>query len=148
MIANRYLQRDYRRLEEGGLDTEKRLFTLEDMMVKYDGVHEEYGAVMAIHDYINLAREGNEVIVEMNLEYVPAVEHFASHKNAQVFLMVDFAITSLGHTSHIERCLACYEAEKESEKRDPAKQTANSRLEVLFGQFDAAAIRYDKRFFE
>ncbi len=39
MIANRYLQRDYRRLEEGGIEIEKRLFSLEDMMVKYEDVH-------------------------------------------------------------------------------------------------------------
>ena len=148
MIANRYLNRDYRRLEEGGIAMEKRLFTLEDMMVKYDGVHEEYGALMAIHDYINLAREGNVVSIEINLEYVPAVEHFASHKNAQIFLMVDFAVTSLGQSSHIERCLACYPAEKESEKRDQAMEIGNSRLEILYGQFDEAAIRYGKQFFK
>jgi hypothetical protein len=30
MIANRYLQRDYRRMEDAGLKVEKNLFTLED----------------------------------------------------------------------------------------------------------------------
>ena len=148
MIANRYLQRDYRRLEEGGLEMEKQLFTLEDMMVKYNGVHEEYGAVMAIHDYINLAREGNDVAIEMSLEYVPAVEHFAGHKNAQIFLMIEFAVTCLGQLSHIERCLACYQAENGSEKKSQAMETANSRLEILYGQFDEAAIKYDKQFFK
>ena len=116
MIANRYLQRDYRRLEEGGIEIEKDLFTLQAMMVKYDDTHDEYGAVMTIDDYINLAREGNDVSIEMNLEYVPAVEHFASYKNSQTFLMIDFAITSLGKTSHIERCLACYPEKREEEK--------------------------------
>ncbi len=148
MIANRYLQRDYRRLAEGGLQIEKRLFTLEDMMVKYDGAHKEYGAVMAIHDYITLAREGNAVAVDVSLEYVPAVEHFAGHKNAQIFLMVNFCITSLGQSSHIERCLACYPANMESEERQRAMETANSRLKLLYGQFDEAAIKYDKKFFE
>jgi len=148
MIANRYLQRDYRHLEEGGIEIEKQLFTLKDMMVKYDGVHKEYGAVMAIHDYINLAREGNNVSIEVNLEYVPAVEHFGGNKNAQIFLMVDFSITTLGQSSRIERCLACYPAEKENEKRDQAMEIANSRLGILFGQFDETEIRYDKHFFK
>jgi hypothetical protein len=148
IIANRYLQRDYRRLEARGLEIEKRLFTLEDMMVKFDGAHREYGAVMAIHDYINLAREGNDVSIEMRLEYVPAVEHFAGHKNAQVFLMVNFAITCLGQLSHIERCLACYQAESGIEKKNQAIKTANSRLDNLYGQFDEAAITYDKQLFK
>lgn len=147
MIANRYLQRDYRRLEEGGIEVEKRLFTLEDMMVKYEGVHEEYGTVMAIDDYINLAREGNEVSIEVSLEYVPAVEHFASHKNAQIFLMVDFAVTSLGITSHIERCLACYPEEREEEKQGRVDM-ANDRLKLLYEDFERAAIIYEKSFFK
>ena len=92
MIANRYLQRDYRRMEDAGIKVENNLFTLEAMMVKFDTTHQAYGEVMAIHDYINLAREGTDVSVDVQLEYVPAVEHFASHKNAQIFLMADFEI--------------------------------------------------------
>jgi len=147
MIANRYLQRDYRRLEEGGIAIEKRLFNLEDMMVKYEDVHAEYGAVMAIHDYINLAREGNDVSVKLSLEYVAGVEHFANYKNAQTFLMVDFAIAGLGKTSHIERCLACYEAEKEQQQKSQAINIANERLRLLYEEFDQASIKYQKRLF-
>jgi hypothetical protein len=71
---------------------------------------------MAIHDYINLAREGTDVALEIQLEYVPAVEHFASHKNAQIFLMAGFEIACLGKASHIERCLACYPERKRRRK--------------------------------
>ena len=137
MIANRYLQRDYRRMEDGGIEIEKKLFTLEDMMVKFDDAHEEYGAVMAIHDYITLAREGNDVSIEMNLEYVPAVEHFANDKKSQAFLMVDFAITSLGHTSRIERCLACYPMDREAEEKQNMVHVANERLRLLYGRIRA-----------
>ncbi len=147
MIANRYLQRDYRRLEAGGIEIEKRLFSLEDMMVKYEDIHEQYGAVMAIHDYINLAREGNQVSVKINLEYVAGVEHFANYKNAQTFLMVDFAIMSLGKTSYIERCLACYEAEKEQQEKLQGIEIANERLRLLYEEFDQASIKHQKRFF-
>jgi len=148
MIANRYLQRDYRRLQEEGGAIEERLFSLEDMMVKYEDVHEAYGAVMATHDYINLAREGNDVFVKLSLEYVPAVEHFANYKTAQIFLMVDFAITSLGKTSNIERCLGCYEAEKEKQERARKIDIANERLKVLYDEFDQVSIQYKKRFFD
>jgi len=148
MIANRYLQRDYRRLQEGGVAIAERLFTLEDMMVKYEDVHEAYGAVMAIHDYINLAREGNDVFVKLSLEYVPAVEHFANYKNAQIFLMVDFAITSLGKTSNIERCLGCYAQEGEKEEKPNMVDIANERLRLLYEEFDQASVEYEQVFFK
>ena len=148
MIANRYLQRDYRRLEEGGIEIEKRLFSLEDMMVKYEDVHETYGAVMAIHDYINLAREGNDVFVKLGLEYVPAVEHFANYKNAQIFLMVDFAVTSLGKTSNIERCLGCYAQEREKEEKQNMIDIANERLRLLYEEFEQAPVEYEQVFFK
>jgi len=147
MIANRYLQRDYRRLEDGGIPIEKRLFTLPDMLVKFDNVCQVYGSVMAIHDYINLAREGNDVSVEIKLEYVPAVEHFASHKNAQIFLMAEFGITCLGKTSHIERCLACY-PEKREEEQSEMMEIANQRLKLLYEEFERASVKYEQRFFQ
>ena len=148
MIANRYLRRDYRRLQEGGVAIEEQLFTLEDMMVKYEDVHEAYGAVMAIHDYINLAREGNDVFVKLGLEYVPAVEHFANYKNAQIFLMVDFAVTSLGKTSNIERCLGCYAQEREKEEKPEMVDIANERLRLLYEEFDQAPVEYEPVFFK
>ncbi len=148
MIANRYLQRDYRRLEEHGVEIDRRLFTVEDMMVKFDEVHGAYGNVMAIDDYIALAHEGNDVVIGVALEFVPAVEHFANELNPQMFLMVDFEVTSLGNTCHIERCLACYPREEEEEERFNKVGIANRRLEVVYEKFDQASIQYNERFFE
>jgi hypothetical protein len=147
MIANRYLQRDYRRLEECGIELEKRLFRLQDMMVQYDYLHEGYGSVMAVHDYINLAREGNHVAVTVNLEYVSAVEHFDHAKNAQTFMMADFAVECLGRTSHVERCLACYPEEKEVQEKPQKLQTANARLKLLYADFEQAGVAYTPCFF-
>jgi len=147
MIANRYLQRDYRKLTDAGVQVKKRLFTLADMVVKFDEVKEEQGPLLALHDYINIAKEGNDVAVEMALEFVPGVEHFANYKNQQVFLMVDFSIATLGKTYKYERCLACYEAEKEEQEKPQKIDIANERLKILYNEFDQASITYEKRFF-
>ena len=148
MIANRYLQRDYKKLEDVGVQVEKKLFTLEDMVIKFDSIKEEQGPLLTIHDYINIAKEGNEVAVELELEFVTGVEHFANYQNQQVFLMVDFAVTMLDKTHHYERCLACYEAEKEQQDRSQAINIANERLKLLWEEFDRASVKYEKRFFE
>ena len=147
MIANRYLQRDYKRLTDAGVQVDKRLFTLEDMVVKFDEMKEEHEPLLAIHDYINIAKEGNEVEVEMTLEFVPGVEHFANYTNKQVFLTVTFAITTLGKTHPNERCLACYEADKEQDEKPGRIDVANERLALLYDEFDQAAVKYTKRFF-
>jgi hypothetical protein len=147
MIANRYLQRDYKRLADAGVQVDMRLFTLEDMVVKFDEMKEEHGPLLALHDYIDIAREGNEVAVEMVLEFVPGVEHFANYENQQVFLMVDFSVTTLGKTHKYERCLACYEADREKQERAQKIDIANERLKILYTEFDQVSIQYKKRFF-
>jgi hypothetical protein len=61
--------------------------------------------------------------------------------------MVSFSITALGKTYPYERCLACYEAEKEAQERPQRIDIANERLAILYGEFDLASIKYEKRFF-
>ncbi len=148
MIANRHLQRDYWRLERCGIEIEKRMFTLEDMMVKFNGYHEEHGPILTINDHINIAKEGNEVFIDIIIEYVPAVEHFANHENKQTFLMVDFTVTTLGKSGRSERCLACFPTEEEKEEKQIAIGVANERLRLLYQEFDDASIIYEKYFFE
>ena len=147
MVANRYLQRDYHKLETGGIEIEKKLFTLEGMTVKFEGYTEEHSAILAIHDYINIAKEGNEVAIDMGLELVPAVEHFAHEKKEQTFLMVAFAIKSLGETGHFERCVACYPSAQKEEK-PKAVEIANDRLRLLYVEFEEAGIQYKQTFFK
>jgi len=148
MTANRYLQRDYHKLEQAEIKMEKRLFTLEEMMVKFDGYQEEHGPVLTIHDYINIAKEGNEVAVDIDLEFVPGVEHFANYDNQMIFMMVDFAVSCLGKTHHYERCLACYPMEKEKEEKQQNIEVANERLKLLYEEFDQAAVKHEKIFFD
>ena len=147
MIANRYLQKDYHKLEKAGIELERRLFTLEDMTVKFDGYQKEYDATLVIHDYINIAKEGNEVSVVVDLEYVPGVEHFVGYDNEMIFMMAGFTITCLGKTQHYERCLACFQMEREKEEKQYRIGIANERLKILYDEFDQTSITYEQRFF-
>jgi hypothetical protein len=148
MIANRYLQRDLKALQSGGIEVETRLFSLDDMVVKFEKLHEKREPALIIHDYINMTREGNEVSIEVELEYVPAVEHFAHHDHAQTFLMGNFAVAVLGRVHPCQRCFACYATEDRNKEKPLAMQVANARLEVLYLEFEQAAIGYQKRFFK
>ena len=151
MIANRYLKRDYQRLALAGIGMEDLFFSLEEMLVKYDaldlGKDPATGGMLTIHDYIRIAEEGNEVAVDVVLEVIPAVEHFAREKNEQTFLMADFSIDTLGQKSRFQRCLSCYPTAREQGEKPQAVYTANERLKLLYEAFDRADIRYAPRFF-
>jgi hypothetical protein len=147
LIANRYLQRDLLRMQQIGIDVADKLFTLNDMVVKFDTAKEERDAVLTIDDYVGIAHEGNPVKVAIDLEYVPAVEHFAHHENAQTFLTVNFVITCLGSSCHFERCLACYPTAEERQEKPPMVEVANERLKLMYRNFDGAGIKYEERFF-
>jgi hypothetical protein len=148
MIANRYLQRDYRLLTQGDIKVENRLFSLEDTVVKYEDFQETHGPVLTIHDYINIAKEGNEVSVDVGLECVPGVAYFINHKNSQIFMMGDLTVTCLGSKHLCQRCLACYSAGREQDEKEAKMKVANDRLEILYSEFDEASVGYKRRFFE
>jgi len=147
MVANRYLQKDYRKLEQAGIKIERRLFDLEDMTGKFDGYQKKYDPTLVIHDYINIAHEGNDVSIEVSLEYVPGVEHLVGYDNEMTFMMVDFTISCLGRTNRYERCLACYQTEREKEEKEYRINIANERLKILYDEFDQASIKYEKQLF-
>ena len=147
LIANRYLQRDYHRLEQAGIPIERRLFTLAEMTVKYEGCQEDREPALAIQDYVTMAREGTAVSVVPALELVPAVEHFAGQKNRTMFLMVDFAIACLGKTHRFERCLACYPIDREREEKPEKVDVANARLRLIYEAFMQVGVTCEERFF-
>lgn len=148
MIANRYLQRDYRVLRDAGIAMADKLYTLDDMVVKFDDYQEAHGPVYTIDDYVHMAEEGNAVAVETLLEYLPAVEHFSNYKNSQTFLHGTFRVSALGETHPVQRCFSCYPTEQETEEKTLAVEIANRRLDLLYQGFDAASVRYDKIFFK
>jgi hypothetical protein len=147
MIANRYLQKDYRRLKDGGIDVETKLFSLDDMVVRFQDFREEHGPTLTVDDYLHIAREGNEVAMEISLEYFPAVENFGNRKEARTFFVVNCDVTSLGATHQCQRCFACYATDREADEKPRQLRIANERLGTLFKEFDQAGIKYEKRFF-
>jgi hypothetical protein len=147
MIANRFLQRDYHRLEQSGIGIEQKLFTLEGSLVRLAALKDDPRKAMIMDDYIRIAKGGNQISVDIALEYVPAIEHFEYHQNHQTFLMADFTITAQGRTTACQRCLGCYRTEKEQEERPLQIDVANDRLSLIYKDFDQSSIGYEKRFF-
>lgn len=151
MIANRYLKKDYKKMADSKIKLEEKLFSLEDMIAKYEDVDknkdENTGGILTIHDYINIAKEGNTVEIQIELETLAAVEHFANEKNKQTYLNVDFNITTLGRSNKFQRCLGCFSTDNETEEKPIAINTANDRLKSLFNEFDNAKVKYKACFF-
>jgi len=147
MIANRYLQRDYRTLQQAGIAVEERLFTLDEMIVKFPETQGDLSPTLTIEDYIYIAGEGNRTKVQVETALVQAVEHFSNYKKTQIFLTADFRVETLGKTHLVQRCFACYPIEREAKEKTTQVQVANQRLAALYRQFDEASIEYEQRFF-
>lgn len=147
MIANRYLQRDYHRLEQSGIEIEKKLFTLEGSVVRLAVLKDDPREAMIIDDYIRMAKGGNKVSIDIDLEYVPVIEHFENHKNRQTLLLAAFTVAMQGKTATCQRCLGCYMTEKEQEEKPVQIEVANDRLSLIYREFDLSSIMHEERFF-
>ncbi len=148
LIANRYLQRDYHRLQAAGISVATTLFSLEEMVVKFDRQQADTGTAMALHDYVEVARDGHPVTVDPTLEFVSAVEHFDRFENKMIFLMADFAVTCQRRIHHVERCLACYPVDTEAEERQARIDLANARLRLFYEDIRSAGGQVNTLFFE
>lgn len=148
LIANRYLQRDYHRLEIAGIAVEKKLFTLEEMLRKFDQQKDRTDTAMALHDYVSLAKEGHAVSVGPTLELVSAVEHFDRFEKKRNFLMADFSVTCREETHHVERCLACYPIDREADERQAKIDVVDARLKLFYEELASAGGKAKKQYFE
>jgi hypothetical protein len=146
-IANRYLQRDYHALRSAGIQVEEHFFSLEEMVVKFENLKEDGPVPLSIPELIDLAAAGSRIAVQLDLEIVPAVEHFAHQKNAQTFLSGEFR-ASLDNQQYLcQRCFACYASDREDQERARAVEVANARLQLIFDQFARAGISCEQKLF-
>ncbi len=148
MIANRYLQRDYNALEQAGIEIEKKLFTLENMLAKFEEQKDEFVSTLILEDYINIAKGGEDISIDVSVEYLPAVENFANYKEKRMFFAANFNVSHLGKVHICHRCFSCYAMDKEKEEIRTAKELSNRRVAFLYEEFDKAGIKYNKVFFE
>ncbi len=147
MVANRDLQRDYRRLSRAGISINKEFFSLQDLLIRQSSGDEPCCPPVTIIDFVYIAREGNLVNVEVLLNRVAAVEHYPEESVDQVYLMADFAVIALGNTSHCQRCMASFPAEAGEDEELAMIRVANQRLTSLYTDFAQAGVNYMERFF-
>ncbi len=147
-IANRYLQRDYQALKSAGIDIEETLFSLDDMVIKFDRLKETDQTALTIPELVDLARSGKKPTLEITLEEMPAVEHFAGLDQAQTFLGGEIIARIENTTYCCHRCFACYPTEKAAEEKKRAVKVANARLELVYQAFGKAGIVHQPKFFQ
>ena len=147
MIANRYLKRDYKTLEKAGITLEENLFTLENMLARFEEKKDEVVATLILEDYIHIAKDGDKIDVEIFLEKFPAVENFANYSEKRMFFSADFRVNYLGETHICHRCFSCFAMGREGQEVETARELANRRLVSVYTEFDKAGIGYNKILF-
>ncbi len=147
LIANRYLQRDYLRLRSAGIELDDVLFTLDAMIVKFDQLEASDQTPVTIPELVDMARAGNKIAVDLVLDYLPAVEHFANQQMAQTFLSGEFTARAADTTYIAHRCFACFPTDRSTEEKPLAIKVANARLALIFQTFEHAGIPHRPDFF-
>ena len=148
MIANRYLKRDYKTLEKAGIRLQENLFSLEDMLARFEKKRGEFVNTLILEDYIHIAKDGDEIAVQVSVEKFPAVENFANRSEKRLFYAANFNVDYLEETHICHRCFSCYIADREREDAPTAMELANRRLAAIYTSFDQAGIGYNRAFFE
>jgi hypothetical protein len=146
-IANRYLQRDYRALQSGGIDVTETLFGLEDMIVKFDILTEEGPAHLSIPELTAMAKSGKSITVDIALELIPAVEHFSHTDNARTYLSGQLTAKTVDQSYHCHRCFACFDTDRDDEEKETAMRVANSRLALIYSEFKDNGILYWPKYY-
>ena len=146
-IANRYLQRDYRTLKNAGIGMDENLFTLDDMIVKFNRLEASDQPALTIPELVDMARAGEKITVDLVLDYLPAVEHFANQQNAQTFLSGDFTARVADKTFKAQRCFACFPTDRSVEEKPMAIKVANARLSLIFHAFEQVGITHRPDYF-
>jgi hypothetical protein len=146
-IANRYLQRDYQALQSAGIAVGDTLFRLDEMVVKFDRLHEQGEPAITIPELIGLAAAGVMPQVSVALAFLPAVEHFANKKEAQTFLSGEFTAVAGDKTYQCHRCFACFPSDAEQTEKPAAIKVANARLALIYEEFARKGILCRSHYF-
>ena len=146
-IANRYLQRDYHALKTGGINVKETLFSLDDMVIKFDALKEQGPVALSLPDLTGMAKAGKSITVFIELELIPAVEHFSNSQNAQTFLSGEFTAKTSDETYSCQRCFACFATDREQEEKATAIKVANARLALVYNDFKHSGIMYQPHYF-
>lgn len=146
-VANRYLKKDYSRFKKAGFEIPENLFTLQDFTLRKCMGDDTDCPPMTIYDFIYIADEGNQVLVEVMLDKIMAFEHHPDTDLDQIFFIGDFKVIALGKISRCQRCLANYPAANEDSEAPEMIRIANKRLQAIYYAFKRAGICYNERFF-
>jgi len=146
-IANRYLQRDYRKLKSAGIQVREILFDLADMLVQFDQAPAPCAEVWTLPDLVAAARGGRCVAVDASLSFITAVEHFDRQDQAQTYLMAEFLAKVDEGECFSERCFACFPTDGSQADKMRAVAVADARLDLLYAEFEQAGIDCPRRHF-
>ncbi len=70
-----------------------------------------------------------------------------SDENSQTFLTADFTVTAADKKYTFQRCLSCYQTDREREEKAVGVDVANARLQVLYQELVRNSVNHTEVFF-
>jgi hypothetical protein len=134
LIANNRLQVDYDRLKQGGIEVKGEFFTFQNTFFGLPGIASERRPALRVEAFINLARSGIPVSVDVVLKRPDVLVKEEEGEKKGFAYVADFVFTTDEGKTTIEKLYDQALYDDTEEQRARVKEVANKRLERDFGR--------------
>lgn len=128
LIANNRLQVDYDRLRQGGVEVKGEFFTFQNTFFGLPGIASERRPALRLEAFINLARSGMPVSVDVVLKRPDVVVKEEEGEKKGFAYVADFVFTTAEGKTTIEKLYDRALHDDTEERRARVKEVANKRL--------------------
>jgi hypothetical protein len=132
LIANNRLQVDYDRLRHGGIEVKGEFFTFQNTFFGLPGIASERRPALRVEAFINLARSGIPVSVDVVLKRPDVLVKEEEGEKKGFAYVADFVFTTDEGKTTIEKLYDQALYDDTEEQRARVKEVANKRLERDF----------------
>jgi hypothetical protein len=132
LIANNRLQVDYDRLRQGGIEVKGEFFTFQNTFFGLPGIASERRPALRLEAFINLARSGIPVSVDVVLKRPDVLVKEEEGEKKGFAYVADFVFTTDEGKTTIEKLYDQALYDDTEEQRARVKEVANKRLERDF----------------
>lgn len=148
LIANNRLQIDYDRLKDGGIEVKREFFTFQNTFLGLPGLASAKRPALRLETFINLARAGIPVSVEVILKRPDILAKAEDIDKRGFAYMADFVFTTEEGETTIEKLYDQGLQDDTEERKTRIREVANKRLERDFERLRHVGMKVKTRAFQ
>ena len=147
LIANNRLQIDHGRLKDGGVEVKREYFIYQNTFLGLPGIVSQKRPALRLQTFINLARTGILVSVEVDLKRPDVLIKEEEGEKKGLSYVADFVFTTEEGKTTVEKLYGQALYSDTEKQRSGVKEVANKRLERDFERLRRVGIELEAAVF-